>query len=86
MFDGVRIWNINSTAQGGGVAEMLSTLLPYARGAGVDAGWMVISGDDDFFTITKRIHNRLHGTPGDGAELTESDRRHYEAVLRQQVA
>ncbi len=86
MFDGVRIWNINSTAQGGGVAEMLSTLLPYARGAGVDAGWMVITGDDEFFTITKRIHNRLHGAPGDGAELNNSDRRHYEAVLTQQAA
>lgn len=85
MFDGVRIWNINSTAHGGGVAEMLTTLLPYARGAGVDTGWLVISGDDRFFTITKRIHNRLHGATGDGEDLTESDRRHYEAVLGQQA-
>ena len=64
---------------------MLTTLLPYARGAGVDTGWLVISGDDRFFTITKRIHNRLHGATGDGEDLTELDRRHYEAVLGQQA-
>jgi trehalose synthase len=85
MFNGLRIWNVNSTAHGGGVAEMLSTLLPYARGAGVDTRWLVISGDDQFFAITKRIHNRLHGTLGDGADLTDSDRAHYEAVLAHQA-
>ncbi|MGA8665243.1 MAG: glycosyltransferase [Candidatus Dormiibacterota bacterium] len=85
IFEGRRVWNINSTAAGGGVAEMLSTLLPYARGAGVDTGWLVISGDDEFFTITKRIHNRLHGALGDGGDLTESDREHYETVLAHQA-
>ena len=39
------IWNVNSTATGGGVAEMLQSLLAYARGAGVDARWVVIQGD-----------------------------------------
>ncbi len=84
LFAGRTIWNVNSTAKGGGVAEMLATLLPYARGVGVDARWLVIGGDDEFFRITKRIHNRLHGAAGDGEGLSEDDRGHYEAVLRGQ--
>jgi len=43
------IWNVNSTAKGGGVVEMLRPLLGYSRGAGVDARWAVISGDPEFF-------------------------------------
>lgn len=86
LLDGRTVWNVNSTAKGGGVAEMLATLLPYACGAGVQTRWMVIGGDDEFFTITKRIHNRLHGAAGDGAGLDDDDRRHYEKVLAGQVA
>ena len=48
---------------------MLQSLLAYARGAGVDARWLTIGGDEHFFRITKRIHNNLHGAPGDGGEL-----------------
>ena len=59
--------------------------LPYARGVGVDTRWLVIGGDDKFFVITKRIHNRLHGAPGDGQGLSDDDRRHYEEVLRGQA-
>jgi trehalose synthase len=81
-FAGHTIWNVNSTAKGGGVAELLQSLVPYARGAGVDARWAVISGDDGFFHITKRIHNRLHGDAGDGGPLGPEERRHYEAVSR----
>jgi trehalose synthase len=81
LFEGRTIWNVNSTAKGGGVAEMLNSLLPYARGVGVDTRWLVVGGDDEFFRITKRIHNRLHGAPGDGEGLGEEDRRHYEEVL-----
>lgn len=85
IFEGRSIWNVNSTAKGGGVAEMLASLLPYARGAGVDARWLVIGGDDEFFRITKRIHNRLHGAPGDGEGLHDHDRRHYEEILAGQA-
>jgi trehalose synthase len=84
VFEGRTIWNVNSTAKGGGVAEMLATLLPYARGAGVDARWLVIGGDQEFFRITKRIHNRLHGAAGDGEGLHDNDRTHYEQVLAAQ--
>ena len=72
--------NVNSTGAGGGVAEMLQTLLAYARGAGIDARWLVIEGDPDFFAITKRIHNGLYGSPGDGGELGAAERRHYERI------
>ena len=60
------IWHVNSTARGGGVAEMLQSLLAYARGAGVDVRWLTIGGNEEFFRVTKRIHNHLHGSPGDG--------------------
>jgi len=80
---GGSVLNVNSTAAGGGVAEMLQTLLSYARGAGIDTRWLVIEGDPDFFAITKRIHNGLYGSPGDGGELGATERRHYESVQRQ---
>jgi trehalose synthase len=75
------IWNVNSTAKGGGVVEMLRPLLGYCRGAGVDARWAVISGDPEFFAITKRIHNRLHGFAGDGGPLGDAEREVYEQTL-----
>ena len=79
---GRAVLNVNSTATGGGVAEMLQTLLAYARGAGIDARWLVIKGDPAFFEITKRIHNGLYGSPGDGGSLGDAERRHYEETLR----
>jgi len=80
---GGSVLNVNSTAVGGGVAEMLQTLLSYARGAGIDARWFVIEGDPDFFAITKRIHNGLYGSPGDGGELGAAQHLHFERVQRQ---
>ena len=62
--DGRVVWNINSTPAGGGVAEMLQSLLPYVRGAGIDARWAVIKGTPDFFRLTKRLHHALHGARG----------------------
>ena len=55
------IQNINSTAVGGGVAEILSRAVPLLKDLGVDARWDVIKGGDDFFRVTKKIHNALHG-------------------------
>ena len=53
---------------------MLQTLLAYARGVGVDTKWVVVEGNPDFFAITKRIHNDLYGTPGDGGALGSDER------------
>jgi trehalose synthase len=82
LLRGRTVLNINSTATGGGVAEMLQTLLAYGRGAGLDIRWLVIQGDPEFFGITKRIHNGLYGSPGDGDALGDPERRHYEETLR----
>jgi trehalose synthase len=81
-FAGRAIWNISSTARGGGVAEMLRALLPYARDAGVDVRWVVLREGPEFFAVTKRLHNHLHGDPGDGGALDEEARQLYESVLR----
>jgi trehalose synthase len=75
------VWNVNSTDRGGGVAEMLQVLLGYGKGAGFDVHWMVIAGDAEFFAITKRIHNRLHGVQGDDGELGPAQIAHYREVL-----
>jgi trehalose synthase len=77
---GRAVWNLSSTAVSGGVAEMVRSLLSYARGAGVDARWAVIQGPPEFFRITKRIHNALHGSAGDGSPLEDVERRLYERV------
>ena len=81
---GRTVWNVNTTAAGGGVAEMLRSLVAYARGAGADVRWAVISpppGIDEFFAVTKRIHNMLHGYPGDGVGLGREAREAYRAAL-----
>jgi len=81
LLEGRRVLNVNSTATGGGVAELLQTLLPYALGVGVDGAWAVIDGNPAFFETTKRLHNHLYGTPGDGGTLGETARGSYEATL-----
>jgi trehalose synthase len=81
LLAGRAVWNVNSTSRGGGVVELLRPLLGYARGAGIDARWLVIDGNPAFFEVTKRIHNRLHGFAGDGASLDETDRRIYDDTL-----
>jgi trehalose synthase len=80
MFDGRVVWNVNSTAKGGGVAEILRSFTSYSRGADLDMRWMVIDGTPEFFKITKRLHNFLHGEPGDGGQLGERERAAYQAV------
>lgn len=75
------VWNINSTAHGGGVAELLTALVPYDRDAGVDERWLVIEGSPAFFEFTKRIHNLLHGVPSDGNQISRQERHEYEATL-----
>src|SRR4051812_16757387 len=63
LLEGRVVWNVNATPRGGGVVELLRPLVAYARGTGVDTRWVVIDGTPEFFAVTKRIHNRLHGEP-----------------------
>jgi trehalose synthase len=80
------VWHVNSTARGGGVAELLQSLLAYARGAGVDVRWLTVAGNPDFFRVTKRIHNHLHESEGDGGPLGPAEREVYDAALVEAAA
>lgn len=86
LFAGRAVWHVNSTARGGGVAELLQSLLAYARGADVDTRWVVVEGNPAFFQVTKRIHNHLHGAPGDGGSLGEAEHAVYDETLRDNAA
>ena len=84
--DGHSIWHVNSTADGGGVAELLHQLLGYLTGFSIRCRWLVVEGDQDFFLVTKRVHNRLHGSMGDGGPLGSAEREAYMRVLRHEQA
>ena len=60
---GKHVLHINSTYQGGGVAEILNSLVPLMNDVGLDAGWRILHGNPDFFSITKKFHNALQGEP-----------------------
>jgi len=76
---GKAIQNINSTAVGGGVAEILSRMIPLLSQLGVSAAWDVIKGDEKFFAITKKFHNGLHGVP---VEIEAGEYAHFLEVNR----
>lgn len=61
---GLKVLELNSTAQGGGVAEMLYSSIPFLNTLGIEAEWKVISGHKDYFECTKRLHNLLQGMKG----------------------
>lgn len=64
-FAGQRIVHVNSTREGGGVAEILRKLVPLTRALGIDVSWEVVSGEADFYRCTKSFHNALQGEPVD---------------------
>lgn len=82
MLGGHQIWNVNSTSSGGGVAEMLWSWVGLARGIGIGMRWLTIAGSADFFILTKRLHNYLHGELGDGGDLGKAEHSTYEQVSR----
>src|SRR6267378_4107293 len=74
---GKTVQNINSTAVGGGVAEILTRMVPLLNQLGVQTRWDVIKGDEKFFVITKNIHNALHGLPVD---LSADDMAYFREI------
>lgn len=81
---GRRLHNINSTPAGGGVAEILTRLVPLLRELGLEATWDVIKGNETFFNVTKAIHNALHGVPEEiTGEMLECYRETTEQNLRE---
>jgi trehalose synthase len=76
---GSRVLHISATAYGGGVAELLATHVPLLRSLGIDADWQVIRGSDEFFSITKEVHNALQGADVDWS--SRKQRVYLEYVL-----
>ncbi len=76
---GVRVLNLSATAFGGGVAEINYTLVPLMQDAGLEVEWRVIWGQDEFFQVTKAIHNALQGSP---EGLTAAQREIFETYNR----
>jgi trehalose synthase len=83
---GRTLWHANSTSRGGGVAELLHALLGYLVDGGISTRWLVGNGTDEFFGLTKRLHNHLHGSPGDGGSLGERERRAYDEAFAEDRA
>src|SRR5262252_470694 len=71
---GTRVAHINATPYGGGVSELLRSIVPLLNDLGLVAEWRTISGDEHFFQVTKKIHNGLQGASDD---LSEDDRQAY---------
>ena len=74
---GLRVLHINSTSYGGGVAELLKSLIPLMNSLGLNAEWEVIEAPEEFFNVTKKIHN---GLQGGNIEITEEEWDLYKKV------
>jgi trehalose synthase len=68
---GLRLLHINATPYGGGVSELLRSIVPLENDLGLSVDWKIIGGDEQFFEVTKHLHNALQGSPRD---LTEKER------------
>ncbi len=79
---GKRVVNVNSTRVGGGVAEILNRLVPLLNEVGLQVRWEVIHGTEEFFVLTKRMHNALQGTP---VQFTAVDREVYNAATQKNL-
>ena len=74
--EGLKLLELNSSAQGGGVAEILYSSIPFQNALGIEAEWKLIQGSKEYFECTKRLHNLLQGKEGDftpGMEQTYTD-------------
>ena len=80
---GKSVLHINTTAVGGGVAEILNRMVPLMCELGLDARWELIKGGEDFYAVTKKFHNALHGDP---QEVTSQDYRVYEDKLEENLS
>lgn len=79
---GRKVWMVNSTGQGGGVAEMMPRIISLLRQVGIDCEWVVVSTDKkEFYDLTKKIHNLVHGESQ--PKFTIAEKHLYEQVNRQ---
>ena len=77
--EGVEVVHLNSTGYGGGVAEILTSMIPLSRWYGLDTRWLVIPPDDGYFGVTRKVHDLLQGDEGD---LTEEEWQTYLTHVR----
>jgi len=80
---GARVLHLNATPYGGGVSELLRSVVPLLDDLGLEADWRIISGDEPFFQVTKAIHNGLQGAT---VQLTDADKARYLATSRANAA
>src|SRR5947208_4030425 len=84
---GLKVLHLSATAFGGGVSEILYTLVPLMRDVGIDADWQVIIGREEFFNATKVLHNALQGQPQDlDPEQWHIDEKFHEINAGQRAA
>ena len=79
-FRGRRILHINSTEAGGGVAQLLKSVVPLTKDLGIDSHWYVVEAPIDFFVITKKLHNGLQGAK---VRFSDQDWKLYEKINKQ---
>jgi trehalose synthase len=82
---GRKVQMVNSTAVGGGVAEMLNRLVPLADDLGIPVQWEIMSGGEDFFQVTKAFHNALHGESYQAKEADFDIFRSYTELNRKRL-
>ena len=83
---GLRVLHLSATAFGGGVSEILYTLVPLMRDVGLDAEWHVIYGREEFFNSTKLMHNALQGAPQDLSDQEWETWRQYNEMNARELA
>jgi trehalose synthase len=82
---GKRVAHLSATAFGGGVAEINYALVPLMKDAGLDVEWRVIAGGDEFFAVTKTIHNALQGDPRGLTDTQQEVFRRYQALNAEEL-
>jgi len=80
---GARVLHLNATPYGGGVSELLRSIVPLLNDQGLVAHWRIINGDDAFFQVTKALHNALQGA---SRELDDNEKARYLANSRANAA
>jgi trehalose synthase len=84
--EGRKVVHVSATAFGGGVSEILYTLVPLMRDVGLEVEWQVIYGREEFFNATKLMHNALQGAPEDLTEEQWATWRHYNEMNARELA
>jgi trehalose synthase len=83
---GLKVLHISATAFGGGVSEILYSLVPLMHDVGVEAEWRVMLGEEEFYNVTKLLHNALQGDPTDLTQEQWVTYRHYSELNAREVS